>query len=296
MAHYAAPNSYILTDLGTGQYAISDPTGPVEYDDVPDTLQPGDILLAVGGLYNWTVTYIGQYEGGIVTHYQDYFFDQPVNDIYYLLTEQTYDEGHSVTPEATSFAVCFLTGVEIMTPEGPRAVETLAIGDLISTANGGVVAVKWVGRQTLAAQFAHGAGGPVLIEAGALSRAFGAALPTRDLKLTADHALAIGGVLVQAGALVNGATIRRLTTAETGERYVVWHIETEGHQVILAEGVPAETFVDNVTRRRFDNHAQYEALYGAEAEAISELELPRVKSARQLPLALRAMIETPKAA
>ena len=99
------------------------------------------------------------------------------------------------------------------------------------------------------------------IAAGAL----GDNLPIRDLRLTSDHALLIDDVLVQAGALVNGSTIRRIPNAELGERFTVFHIETENHEVILAEGTPAETFIDNVSRRRFDNFAEYEALYGADS-------------------------------
>ncbi len=51
-----------------------------------------------------------------------------------------------------------------------------------------------------------------------------------------------------------------------------------------------------MTRRRFDNFAEYEALYGAEVPAIPELELPRVKSARQLPAAVRARLDARAAA
>lgn len=54
------------------------------------------------------------------------------------------------------------------------------------------------------------------------------------------------------------------------------------------EQAPAETFLDTVTRRRFDNVAGYEALYGDAVPVIAELDAPRVKSARQLPQALRA--------
>ena len=53
----------------------------------------------------------------------------------------------------------------------------------------------------------------------------------------------------------------------------------------MAEGAPAETFIDNVSRQSFDNHAEYEALYPNAAPMV-ELELPRVKFARQLPKAV----------
>jgi hypothetical protein len=83
---------------------------------------------------------------------------------------------------------------------------------------------------------------------------------------------------------VNGSSIRRIV--EPGERFTYWHIETEDHTLILAEGCPAETFVDNVTRRRFDNYSEYEALYGS-GDTIAELDLPRAMSTRQVPRATR---------
>ena len=41
------------------------------------------------------------------------------------------------------------------------------------------------------------------------------------------------------------------------------HIELEGHDVVLANGAPAETLDGNVRRADFDNVDEYVALYGA---------------------------------
>lgn len=189
---------------------------------------------------------------------------------------------------AGTFTTCFLAGTMIATPEGERAVEDLAIGDLVLTSDGRAVLVKWMGRQTLVTVFGPPENlRPVCIAAGAL----GEGLPIRDLCVTAGHAMVLDGLLVQAGALVNGTTIRRMTASELGERFIVHHIETEEHEIVLAEGAPTETFVDNVTRRRFDNFAEYEELFGVETGKMDELDHPRVKSARQLPAALRARLD-----
>jgi hypothetical protein len=189
--------------------------------------------------------------------------------------------------QGDTFTICFLPGTLIATPDGARAVEALAIGDLVRTQDGRAVAVKWIGRQTLVSAFRLPEGRrPVAIAAGAL----GENLPARELRLTSDHALLLDGVLVNAGALVNGTTIRRLTDAELGARCTVFHIETENHEVILAEGTPAETFIDTVTRARFDNFAEWQSRHGAETEDMAELDLPRAASARQVPHALRARI------
>jgi hypothetical protein len=219
----------------------------------------------------------------------------------YFMTNDVYAAGDTIpgygaaylARDTRSYVACFLAGALIATPQGDRPVDGLVLGDLVMTADGAATAIKWIGRQTVATLF----GGsderaPICIEAGAL----GDNLPARDLKLTADHALLIDGVLVQAGALVNGVTIRRMDQAETGGVYTVFHIETEGHQIILAEGCPAETFVDNMSRKRFDNYAEYEALFGEEAAAMPELNLPRVKSARQLPASVRDLIAVRQAA
>ena len=111
----------------------------------------------------------------------------------------------------------------------------------------------------------------------------------------ADHALLVEGVLCHAGALVNGTTITRVPLSEMGESYSVYHIETEAHEIILANGAPAETFIDNVTRRAFDNYAEFEALYG-EVPEMEELGYPRAMSARQVPGQIRAALSGHSAA
>ncbi|TBX27786.1 Hint domain-containing protein, partial [Nioella sediminis] len=90
----------------------------------------------------------------------------------------------------------------------------------------------------------------------------GNGLPHTDLMVTADHGMLVDGVVCHAGALVNDTTITRVPLSEMGETYTVYHIETEEHEIILANGAPAETFIDNVSRRVFDNYSEFDALYG----------------------------------
>jgi len=49
--------------------------------------------------------------------------------------------------------------------------------------------------------------------------------------------------------------------------------------------------VDNVSRRIFDNYAEYEALYGEET-VVPELDQPRAMSQRQVPRATRERLAT----
>lgn len=191
------------------------------------------------------------------------------------------------TPEPlvvdTAGVYCFAAGTRVATPEGDVAVEALMIGDLVLTADGRSVPVAWLGHQSVAPMFR-----PVRLirlAAGAL----GHGLPLRDLVVTAEHALMLDGLLVNAGALVNGNTVREVAASELPRRVTVYHIETEAHEIILAEGTPVESYIDYAGRRMFDNYAEYVALYG-EDRAIVENPAPRVTSARMLPPALRARL------
>jgi hypothetical protein len=181
-------------------------------------------------------------------------------------------------------AICFMAGTQILTPYGEVAVETLKRGDLVLTADGAEKPVVWLGRQTISTMFADPIRvWPIRVKAGAL----GENLPSRDLVLSSDHALLVGGVLIHAGALVNGLSIIR--EAAVPEVFTYFHVELDDHSLILAENTPAETFIDNVERLAFDNWAEHEALY-PDGKPIEELRYPRAKARRQVPMNIRAML------
>jgi hypothetical protein len=183
------------------------------------------------------------------------------------------------------YTVCFCAGTLIATPRGEIPVEQLAIGDMVTTAQGTPRHVRWIGRQTVHAVFANPVRDyPIQIRAGALADG----MPRRDLFVSPDHALLLDGVLVHAGALVNGTSICRV--ARPAETFVYYHVELEHHALLLAENTPAETFIGDTIRRRFDNHAEYVALYGEDDHALYELDLPRAMSKRQIPRATLARL------
>ncbi|WP_425050458.1 Hint domain-containing protein [Psychromarinibacter sp. S121] len=190
----------------------------------------------------------------------------------------------AITPGAAN---CFLTGTLIATPEGERPVEDLGPGDMVLTSDGRAVPVRFVFRQEvrlrgrLAARLE-----PVRLRAGSL----GIDLPKRDLVVTADHGIVLDDLLVNAGALVNGAEIAFAPHKTLPARITYWHIETATHEVLMAEGVPAESFADVTGRALYDNHADYLAMYGAEL-LIPEMNLPRIASARLLPVALKERLD-----
>lgn len=180
-------------------------------------------------------------------------------------------------------SVCFMEGTHIRTPDGECPVESLRVGDRVLTADGKALPLRWLGRQTVSRSFADPQRSlPVLVRAGA----FGEGLPVRDLLVSPSHALYVHGVLAQAGALVNGVSIVR--HADVPEVFRYFNIELDEHALILAEGIAAESFVDNVSREHFDNWEERLAL-GC-CEPIAEMPLPRAKSSRQVPVAVQRFL------
>jgi len=95
--------------------------------------------------------------------------------------------------------------------------------------------------------------------------------------------------VVNAGALVNGSTIDWVPLADLPDKVTYFHVETEDHDVILANGALAETFVDVMGRMAFDNYQEYVDLYGTE-RIIPEMDRPRISSQRMLPDAITARL------
>jgi hypothetical protein len=137
---------------------------------------------------------------------------------------------------------CFARGTRILTPGGYRAVEMLGPGDPVITLSGAKRPVRWVGWRTLdlaasRAWFAR----PVVI----LPDAFGPGQPVRPLKLSPLHCVYVDGVLLPATHLVNGVNIVR-ASGEVAMTY--YHVELDRHDVVLAEGLACETYMDTGNR------------------------------------------------
>ena len=258
---------------------------PASTGDNDEILESGESVIADTGSGPADVgTYVGSVGGDSVV------VDSGSDLV--LFTNSTFVIGDPVTISVgTDLPVCFAAGTKISTPDGEKSVEALEIGDLVVTAEGRAVPVKWIGRQTIAKIFAGHSARPVRVSAGAL----GNGLPHSDLVLTADHALIMDGMAINAGALVNGTTITCDPFDTLPDRVTYYHVETEGHEVILANGAAAETFVDYVTRSKFDNFAEYVALYGAE-RSIEEMPYTRISTSRLLPASIKARLAGEKAA
>jgi hypothetical protein len=138
-----------------------------------------------------------------------------------------------------------------LTNDGQVAVEDIKVGDKVLTVRDGAEAeVVWVGQRTidLTRHAMPEKVRPVRILAGA----FGEGLPERDLRLSPDHALFIDGHLIEAKTLVNGVTV----IEEMATRFVTYHhVELANHDIMLAEGLAAESYLDSGNRMMFESDA-----------------------------------------
>jgi hypothetical protein len=162
----------------------------------------------------------------------------------------TIDDGAGGTDVFLSL-VCYAAGTRILTATGERSVESLLRGDIVLTLSDGELKaqpVKWLGgrRIDLTAHPRPETVAPVRVQRGAIADN----MPHTDLLVSPDHAILVDGKLICAHQLINGTTIRR----EKGWTSVdYFHVELDGHAILVAEGLPAESYLDTGNRGFFAN-------------------------------------------
>ncbi len=152
--------------------------------------------------------------------------------------------------EFTLSAVCYAEGTHILTADGPRRIETLRPGDLVLVAEHGAKLprpVIWIGRRRV--RPGHHPRPETVAPIRIRRNAIADGLPVRDLRVSPDHAILCGDILIAARQLVNGASIVQDTATD---EITYYHLELERHAIVLAEGVPAETYLDTGNRGFFD--------------------------------------------
>lgn len=138
--------------------------------------------------------------------------------------------------------VCFTRGTLIDTPAGKRAVETLTSGDLVNTLDNGVMPILWAGRRSVRCAEKTRS---VEISAGAL----GAGLPSRPIRVSRQHRILLGSRITQRMCESDRAFIAAIhlvgqagiQLAEQDGMIDYYHFLLDGHQVVFAEDVPAES-------------------------------------------------------
>jgi hypothetical protein len=146
----------------------------------------------------------------------------------------------------------FAPGTMIDTPLGPRAAESLGVGDLVNTRDSGPQPILWRGcrRMSGARLFAMPQQRPVRLRAGALAHPAATGRPTLDLMLAPQHRVLVRGpmakalfnvdeVLVAAEDLVNDRNV--LVDRALGETCYV-DLMCERHEILMADGLECESF------------------------------------------------------
>ena len=152
-----------------------------------------------------------------------------------------------LTPD-TTFVTCFCAGTRIDTPDGPRPVQDLRPGDLVSTADHGAVPLRLNLTRHVAGALlaARPELRPVRIPQGAL----GKGLPARDLWVSRQHRMLVRSPV--AVRMFGGAEVLVAAIRLVGHRGVAvddslaevryHHLVFDRHQVVFADGAPSESF------------------------------------------------------
>ncbi len=212
---------------------VVDYGGVIDYPTLPfvsggvAVVSGGDMLMVTEGSNTYTQQLAGTYTG--------------------LYFHELADSGSGTKVRLTS-TPCFAEGTRILTQRGEVAVEALRPGDVVVTHLGDPRVITWIGhrRIDLARHADPARVRPIRIAA----EAFPENRPHRDLVVSPDHAVFVDGLLIPAKLLVNSASV----TVDTECRWVTYyHVELERHDILLAEGLPAESYLDTGNRAMFAN-------------------------------------------
>ena len=135
--------------------------------------------------------------------------------------------------------ICFTAGARIATPQGARAIESLAPGDMVLTRDHGPQPLRWIGTSTLSGT---GPAAPIRFAPYSFGnpKPFFVSPQHRMLYIGSDATLYFDQpeVMVPAKHLVNGTTIR----PEERSRVTYVHLMFDRHEVISADGAWSESF------------------------------------------------------
>jgi hypothetical protein len=153
----------------------------------------------------------------------------------------------SAAADSSLTTLCFCAGTGIATPRGEVAVQSLAVGDTVLTASGTPRKIIWIGvGRVRVTRGRRSAATPVIVHKGALADN----VPHHDLRVSKGHALCLDEVLIPVEFLVNH---RSIVWDDRAGEVSLYHVELDTHDVLLANGAPAESYRDDGNRWLFQN-------------------------------------------
>lgn len=181
------------------------------------------------------------------------------NFIFVPLPGSNFDSGSTITALGgwqnwtTGFTwssvTCFAGSTLIATPSGMVAVKALQPGDLVVTRDNGLQMVRWIGRTHVDIDRARPQEREALFPVRIARNALGPGTPTRDLLVSRQHRILLQSkiarrmfgndlLLVPAIKLTGQDGIR---LDRSVRRITYFHVLLDHHEVLNAQGVPAES-------------------------------------------------------
>lgn len=169
------------------------------------------------------------------------------------------DFTYTQNSDGTYTFACFLADSMILTPRGEVPVQDILIGDDVVSMVKGLPEIRkvvWTGVTHVSVRADlpdDEAGYPVRILKGAFSQN----VPWKDMLITSEHCLYLEGRFIPVRLLVNGRSIfydRTITS------YDYYHVETERHSILSADGVLTESYLDTGNRSSFRQSGTVAAL------------------------------------
>lgn len=230
--------------FGTGTiFAFNGSAAPlnvVSSMQTTDTIDVTNVVVTSATLVNTNTIQINLASGGPI----DVTLDPTQNYSTVFAHSATAGTDNFITLDTTP---CFLRGTHILTPYGEVPVECLAVGDRVVTQSGNTQPITWIGTgRVLATRGRRNAATPVIVKKSALAPN----VPMRDLRVTKGHSLLIDNVLIPVEELINHRTI---LWDDRAQEVLIYHIELATHDVLLADGAPAESYRDDGNRWLFQN-------------------------------------------
>ncbi len=183
--------------------------------------------------------------------------------------DSIYNPPNPYAPVGTPYVeivTCFAGGTLIETVSGPRAIETLAAGDLVMTSDNGLQAIRWIGSSALSESdlIRNEKLRPIRISAGAL----GGNSPSSDLLVSPQHRILVRSAIAQRvfgtrEVLIAAKQLLMLPGIDVATNVPAvdyFHMLFDRHEVVISNGAETESLYTGA-----------QALKALSAEAVNEI-------------------------
>lgn len=237
-------------DIGSGPVttqldSLANVTGTITFNDgssVSDNFavfqdQTGALFLTIGDGQTWLD------DKGVVSF--------EITDV----ISSNYSGLNQTTRDDLQFVPCFTDDALILTPMGLTPITELKVGDLVMTRDHGPQPIRWIGGTNVSK--ADLVKSPNLQPYKIKADCFGPGTPFRDLTLSPQHRVLMGGTLVKNMfgesemliAVKHLEKIRKVQRPKVRGAVTYRHILFDRHEIIYANGLPTESLLIGQTAR-----------------------------------------------